>query len=137
MLETTPENVKGFRDKWDVYREDKDNPCWKSPDEVIDIQNSNLAQQMELVAKYHPYYKRLFADKGIEAGDIRTLEDLEKLPLTQKLDYMQNAMDFRLAPEQITPRDILYEVTYTTGTTTGKPTPSSIPPTTCTLRLCR
>ncbi|RJP32767.1 MAG: phenylacetate--CoA ligase family protein [Actinobacteria bacterium] len=123
MLETTPENVKGFRDKWDVYREDEDNPCWKSPDEVIDIQNSNLAQQMELVAKYHPYYKKLFADKGIEAGDIRTLEDLEKLPLTQKLDYMQNAMDFRLAPEQITPRDILYEVTYTTGTTTGKPTP--------------
>jgi len=123
MFETTPEKAKEFRDRWDLYREDKDNPCWKSPGEIVEIQNQTLAQQMDLVAKYHPYYKKLFAEQGIEAGDFKTIEDLENLPLTRKLDYMQNAMDFRLAPEQITPRDILYEVTYTTGTTTGKPTP--------------
>lgn len=123
MSEMTPKKAKEFREKWDVYREDVDNPCWKSPEKVRAIQDKNLAQQMELVAQYHPHYKQFFAEKGIEAGDINSIEKLEQLPLTKKQDYMSNPMAFRLAPEQITPRDIMYEVTYTTGTTTGKPTP--------------
>lgn len=123
MLEATPKSARVFRNNWDVYREDQDNPCWKSPGEVIEIQNANLTRQMHLVAQYHPYYKELFHKHGIEIGDIKSVDDLEKIPLTRKTDYMQNHAAFQLKPEIVSPRDILYEITYTTGTTTGKPTP--------------
>jgi len=122
-METTRKSANEFRDRWPIYREDQENPCWKSPEEVLEIQNHNLRKQIDLVTKHHPFYQELFRRHGIKGSDIQTLEDLERLPITRKADYMERADDFRLKISPISPRDILYEVTYTTGTTTGKPTP--------------
>jgi len=120
---STLNKAREFKNSWRIYREDHNCPYWKSPEEVVEIQNRNLAQQVDLVARYHPYYRRLFSEHGLEAGDIRNLEDLERVPLTRKRDYLENPMDFRLSPKQKSSRDTLYEVTYTTGVTTGEPAP--------------
>ena len=63
----------------------------------------------------------------IEAGDIRSLGDLA-LPLTQKDDFIADPEAFRLRPDDL-PADfsaeerVLWDVAYTTGTTSGKPSP--------------
>src|ERR1051325_7476486 len=35
-----------------------------------------------------PFYRRLWGERGIQAGDIRGLEDLAKLPVFDKSDIM-------------------------------------------------
>ncbi len=100
---------------------------YKSQDEIRSIQNRKLREQVGLLEKYSPYYKKLFKKLGISAADIKTVDDLEKFPLLYKRDYMKNPMDFRLdippdAPVQPHER-ILWGVHYTTGTTSGVPTP--------------
>ncbi|MBN8919243.1 MAG: AMP-binding protein, partial [Rhizobiales bacterium] len=69
---------------------------------------------------------RRLGEAGVQAGDIRTLDDLEKLPLTQKSDYMGAPEDFRLraADAGLPPIETtLWNIAYTTGTTSGRPSP--------------
>ncbi|MCD6280926.1 MAG: hypothetical protein J7J85_04880, partial [Deltaproteobacteria bacterium] len=90
---------------------------YKSQDEIRSIQNRKLREQVGLLEKYSPYYKKLFKKLGISAADIKTVDDLEEFPLLYKRDYMKNPMDFRLdippdAPVQPHER-ILWGVHYT------------------------
>ncbi len=73
-----------------------------------------------------PFYRRLWGAKGIEAGDIRGLDDIGKLPSYDKSDIMASIEahppfgDFHgmelYAPEERPP-----VVVHTTSGTTGKP----------------
>jgi phenylacetate-CoA ligase len=73
-----------------------------------------------------PFYQRLWGDKGIEPGDIRSLDDIVKLPVYDKTDLMASVNahppygDFAgVAKEQ--GRDPV--VFHTTSGTTGRPQP--------------
>jgi phenylacetate-coenzyme A ligase PaaK-like adenylate-forming protein len=110
-------------EKYPVFSNDKEDPTLKSGSEIREIQNSNLRKQIELIAAQHPYYKQIFEKNHIKPGDIRTTDDLVRLPLTYKKDYMQNYEDFRLKPEVKGLWEALFDITYTTGSTTGMPTP--------------
>lgn len=50
------------------------------------------------IDRYHPYYRKLFREKGISPGDLRTYEDFRKIPITYKADIVANQADFTLMP---------------------------------------
>jgi phenylacetate-CoA ligase len=51
--------------------------------------NSKLAKHIKHTYKYAPAVKRLFDDAGITPGQIRTVKDLQKLPVTRKTDLLE------------------------------------------------
>jgi phenylacetate-coenzyme A ligase PaaK-like adenylate-forming protein len=87
------------------------------------VQDEKLARQIELCARGHAYYRRRWAEAGVDASAVRTLADLERLPLTPKKDLMDDPEAFRLrCPDLPLHERALWEVNYTTGST-GDPTP--------------
>jgi len=122
QVPVTPENTRRYIDSIPIYREDDDPTFW-SQDKIHDLQDTMFKRQMELVWEGHDYYRSLFKENGIEPGDITGIDDLEKMPLTYKKDYMADPEAFKLKPAQPTIYDWIFEVTYTTGSTTGVPTP--------------
>ena len=82
----SPEKVKRFIDMYPVYKNDVDCPAFKSREEIRELQNKNLRVQLELCDKYSPYYSELFKEANIDVSKIKTVDDLEKLPLTTKED---------------------------------------------------
>src|SRR5262245_48080067 len=92
------------------------------------IRIERLRRTLQAVSAAHPFYRRRFAELNIAAGDIRSLDDLQTLPLTSKQDCMADPEAFRLRGDDL-PADfsaeerVLWDVAYTTGTTSGKPSP--------------
>lgn len=117
----TPENTRRYIDSIPLYAAD-DDPVFWSQDRIYAMQNENFARQMDLVWEGSEYYRKKFAAAGLQPGDIRDLGDLEKLPLTYKKDYMADPEAFKLKLKNPTLYDWIFEVTYTTGSTTGIPT---------------
>jgi phenylacetate-coenzyme A ligase PaaK-like adenylate-forming protein len=80
------------------------------------------------VAHAHPFYRRRFAEIGLAPEDIRTCDDLPRLPLTTKDDYIADPEAFRLRADDL-PADfgvterVIWDIAYTTGTTAGRPSP--------------
>lgn len=120
----SPEKVKRFIDMYPVYKNDVDCPAFKSREEIRELQNKNLRVQLELCDKYSPYYSELFKEANIDVSKIKTVDDLEKLPLTTKEDYMKDPEAFRLRLPGDRPffELLTWNVTMTTGTTSGFPT---------------
>ncbi len=53
------------------------------------IQNEQLTKMLgEELAVRHPYYRELFKEKNINPADIKGVEDLDKLPFTEKKDIV-------------------------------------------------
>jgi phenylacetate-CoA ligase len=86
-----------------------------------------LRRTVDLCVTAHPFYRRRFRELGIGTGDIRTLDDLQQLPLIDKSDYMACPEDFRLrsadAPGLSFEESTLWNVAYTAGTASGTPSP--------------
>jgi len=62
------------------------------------LQNKKLRRMVKLVYDFHPYYRRVFKSLGIKPDDIRTKEDLRKLPFTKKSDWVGKEKEFILKP---------------------------------------
>ena len=98
-----------------------------SRDELRSIQNERFARVMAFAWRV-PFYRRLWGTGGIEAGDIRSLDDLSKLPMYSKSNLMESVEQFppigdfhgidAHPPGQRPPL-----VFQTTSGTTGKPQP--------------
>ncbi len=92
------------------------------------VRAARLRRTLAAVAAAHPFYRARLRELRIEAGDIRSLDDLAALPLTQKDDFIADPEAFRLRSDDL-PADfsaeerVLWDVAYTTGTTSGKPSP--------------
>ena len=92
------------------------------------LREDRLRRTLKAVVAAHPFYRARFRELGIAVEDIRTLDDLEKLPLTHKSDYIADPERFRLRPDDL-PADsaveerVLWDMAYTTGTTSGRPSP--------------
>lgn len=98
---------------------------YSSQAEIRERQNQRFRHQIALCFKAHPYYQEVFTRLHLTPNDFKTLDDLPKLPITTKQDYMKNPQAFRLnaLPEFLPQERILWDVSYTTGTTSGMPTP--------------
>jgi len=92
-----------------------------SRDELHSMQNERFLTLMKRGWEI-PFYRRLWGAQGIEPGDIRTLEDITKLPVYDKSDLMasvaENPPYGDFAGEVETP-----VVLHTTSGTTGRPQP--------------
>ncbi len=90
-----------------------------SRDEMKELQLKRLKDVVKRAYENVPYYKKRFDEAGIKPEDIKTLEDIQKLPLTTK-DDLRAAYPFGMFA---VPRREIVEV-HTSSGTTGKPTVS-------------
>jgi phenylacetate-CoA ligase len=78
----TAETRRPFSDRiWDEVE------TW-SRDRIEACQLDALRRQIAGVARRSKHYSRVFRDSGFEAGDLHSFDDLSKLPLTRKVDYV-------------------------------------------------
>ncbi len=61
-----------------------------SRDEMHDLQSSQLNEMVERLYYNVPFYRQRLQEKGIEPSDIKSIDDLPKLPFTTKDDLRQN-----------------------------------------------
>src|SRR5262245_27928265 len=89
---------------------------------------ARLKRTLRAVASAHPFYRQRFRALGIDTNDILALDDLARLPLTGKDDYIADPEAFRLRADDL-PADfgaeerVIWDIAYTTGTTAGRPSP--------------
>ncbi len=88
-------------------------------EEKEELQLKRLQEIVKRAYENVPFYKKRFDDKGIKPEDIKTLKDIEKLPLTTK-DDLREAYPFKMFA---VPRKEIVEI-HTSSGTTGKPTVS-------------
>ncbi len=93
-----------------------------SCDELTALQNERFQTLMQRGWEI-PFYQRLWGAKGIEAGDIRSIQDITKLPVYDKTDLMASIADHPpygdfagLGDENRAPA-----IMHTTSGTTGRP----------------
>lgn len=71
-----------------------------SPDIIRDFQNRKLQEALRYLADNSPYYQRLFKSNNINIDDIRGIEDLGKIPFTEKKDLQLYNEDFLCVPKE-------------------------------------
>jgi len=59
-------------------------------DAVRRIQEENLVAQMAYLKENSPFYQDILTKAGVDFDDIRTIEDLQKLPYTYKTDIRES-----------------------------------------------
>ncbi|WP_160138033.1 phenylacetate--CoA ligase family protein [Chryseobacterium sp. c4a] len=70
--------------------------------EIKAFQEEKLQQLLAYLEGNSPFYQRLFKEKNIKVEEIRTLEDLQKIPTTTKNDLQQYNHDFFcISPDKI------------------------------------
>jgi len=102
-----------------------------SRDALTALQNERFLKQMERAWRV-PFYKRRWSAEGLEPGDIRSLEDLEKIPPFSVYDFRDTlaaepmwADYIGIDPETDDPLPLLLQ---TSGGTTGLPRPMIFTP---------
>lgn len=78
------------------------NHWWEtaSPDEIQHRQDRLLHRSLrDRVVPFTAHYRQLFADQGLGPDDIRTTDDLARLPFTSKRD-LANPRDFVVIPDE-------------------------------------
>jgi phenylacetate-CoA ligase len=66
----------------------------KSPGEIKEFQEQKLRELLQYLNTHSPYYKNLFNKLLINPGQINSMEDLQKLPVTTKDDIQKNNWEF-------------------------------------------
>jgi phenylacetate-CoA ligase len=86
---------------------------WNS-EEFTNYQNAHLKKIVEYAYKNVPFYHALYKKNNIDISTIRTIEDLEKLPIIKKEDIANNWDQFQSQQNE------QFTIRHTSGTT-GKP----------------
>lgn len=73
---------------------------FQTPEEIKAFQEQLLKKTLEYLATNSPYYKRMFDSYGIDIKKIHYLEDLVKIPFTEKKDLQLFNDDFRCCPRE-------------------------------------
>ena len=60
-----------------------------SPEEIRAIQDKKLVEQVQHVWDHVPYYRKKMEEKGVSPADIRSVDDLKKLPFLSKYDLRE------------------------------------------------
>lgn len=98
-----------------------------SRDELRDLQNRRFRHVMARGWEI-PFYRRLWTARGLEPGDVTSLDDLTKLPAYSKSDIMRSVEErpplgdfhgIESARPEVKPNVVL----HTTSGTTGRPQP--------------
>lgn len=87
------------------------NTAFKTKEEIVLLQQKKLQQLLVYLNQASPFYQDLFKRHAIDISSIKTLADLQKLPVTNKEDLQQRNNDF-LCVEQ----NKIIEYSATSGT---------------------
>jgi phenylacetate-CoA ligase len=94
------------------------------------IERAEIARQryfvatVELLADRHPWFRRTLKNLRHSGARLTSLQDLSLLPVVTKQDFMKSPNDFILNADGLeTEMSSVWDVMYTTGSTTGRPTP--------------
>ena len=60
-----------------------------SREKILEIQNEKIVRQVKHVYENVPYYKRLMDEKGVKPSDIKSVDDIKKLPFLSKDDLRE------------------------------------------------
>ncbi|HMK07268.1 MAG TPA: AMP-binding protein [Flavobacterium sp.] len=66
--------------------------------EINAFQEQKLSEVLAYVNAHSPYYKNLFAERNLDISNIKTIADLQLLPVTTKEDLQKNNDDFLCVP---------------------------------------
>ena len=90
----------------------KDNDIeFQSIETIKSFQEEKLKEALEYLKARSPYYQRVFRRFGTDISQIRHLEDLVKIPFTEKKDLQLYSEDFLCCP-----RDKVIDYVTTSGT---------------------
>ncbi len=93
-----------------------------SPDELRPIQEQKFLKQIDYVWEKSQFYQKKFRDHGVERGDIKGVQDLHKLPFTEKDELRKSQEETPpLGSHCIVPIDDIIRIQSSSGTT-GVPT---------------
>ena len=73
---------------------------FKSAEEIKIYQDSRLREALQYLKTNSPFYKRMFAEHGIDINNIKCIEDLSSLPFTEKKDLQLHNDDFLCVPRE-------------------------------------
>ncbi|RJQ05411.1 MAG: phenylacetate--CoA ligase family protein [Bacillota bacterium] len=91
------------------------------PGELRRLESRKLADLAAYVEANSPFYRHKFGRVGVKAGDIRSLDDLERLPFTTKDELRETQeKDGGLGGHLCAPRNKVVRVQGTSGST-GRP----------------
>ncbi len=97
-------------------------------EKVRALQDRLLQETIELCYRYHPFYRSLMRREKLEPRHIQDCDELQRLPVTTKKDFLSDPEAFRLRGDDLPlEAQVLWKVIYTTGTTSGKPAPIYVP----------
>ena len=63
---------------------------WWKPEQLEELQNKKLRALIKHAYEKVPYYHRIFKERGLTSNDIKTVEDLQKLPILTKDEIRKN-----------------------------------------------
>lgn len=72
---------------------------FRSPEEIKAFQEGLLADALRYLAEHSAYYRRMFDRYHIDIASIRTIEDLQKIPFTEKKDLQLFNEEFLCCPK--------------------------------------
>lgn len=84
-----------------------------SREEILEIQNRKLVEQVKHVWENVPYYRKKMEEKGVKPEDIKSVDDLCKLPFLSK-DDLRESYPYGLMG---VPKDQVVRIHSTSGTT--------------------
>jgi phenylacetate-CoA ligase len=90
---------------------------WLSLDKIKELQELKLKKLIHHIYYHVGYYRETFDELGLKPSDIKTIEDLKKLPLLDK-NTVRNNLYFDLLSDNHDKRNILK---ITTSGSTGEP----------------
>lgn len=67
---------------------------FESPERIKAFLEDKLAEALAYLNARSPYYRRMFEKNGIDVSTIRTIEDLSRIPFTEKKDLQLYNWDF-------------------------------------------
>ncbi len=73
---------------------------FRSPEEIKEYQNGRLREALSYLADNSPFYQRVFKDNNINIDEIQTIDDLVKIPFTEKKDLQLHNADFLCVPPE-------------------------------------
>jgi len=88
-----------------------------SREQILDIQTERLRKAVAFCWDKVPYYRKKMERAGVRVSDIRTLDDIVKIPLTTKEDLRCN---YPFGMFAVPPRDLIR--IHSSSGTTGNPT---------------
>ena len=103
----------------------KEKRFWDEEVETLPLERLKklqLERLQELVSRVYektPFYRHRFDEAGVKPLDIKTLDDIRKLPITEDDDTRGKPITDKLG----VPEDEIKVFSSTTGTTTGIPEP--------------